>query len=150
MITALICNKLHWLINSKLLLFVYIVAYKEGKPDDRELDEMAGKICSKWQELGLRLDISQDKLDEIDANEKRKAYRMLLHWRNTTASTTLYRDLYYALCHHRVGLNNVAKEFCGKVTTWRILLQYDYLNPVGEMKTKAEDRVSSQPTRQYF
>ena len=59
------------MINSKLLLFVYIVAYKEGKPDDRELDEMAGKICSKWQELGLRLDISQDKLDEIDANEKR-------------------------------------------------------------------------------
>ena len=97
--------------------FVYIVVYKEGKPDDRELDEMAGKICSKWQELGLRLDISQDKLDEIDANEKRKAYRMLLHWRNTTASTTLYRDLFYALCHHRVGLNNVAKEFCGKETT---------------------------------
>ena len=97
--------------------FVYIVVYKEGKPDDHELDEMAGKICSKWQELGLRLDISQDKLDEIDANEKRKAYRMLLHWINTTASTTLYRDLFHALCHHRVGLNNVAKEFCGKEST---------------------------------
>jgi len=41
---------------------------------------------------------------------------MLLRWRNTTASSTLYRDLYYALCHQGVGLNNVAKEFCGKET----------------------------------
>ena len=94
-----------------------LVAFKEGKPGDCDLDELAGRICAKWQELGLRLGISQDKLDEIDANEKRKAYRMLLHWRNTTASATLYRDLYYALCHNRVGLNNVAKEFCGKDTT---------------------------------
>jgi len=74
-------------------------------------------IAAKWQELGLHLGISQDKLDEIDANEKRKAYRMLLHWRNTTASTTLYCDLYYALCHPRVSLNNVAKQCCGKETT---------------------------------
>jgi len=95
----------------------HVVAFKQGKPGDGDLDELAGKICAKWQELGLRLDISQDKLDEIDADEKRKAYRMLLHWRNTTASATLYRDLYYALCHDRVGLNDVAKEFCGKETT---------------------------------
>ena len=53
---------------------------------------------------------------------------MLLHWRNTTASATLYRDLYYALCHDRVGLNNVAKEFCGK--DYIILFQSDYLNQV--------------------
>jgi len=50
---------------------------------------------------------------------------MLLHWRNTTASAALYRDLYYALGYHTVGLNNVAKEFCGK-------LQCDYLNQVGK------------------
>ena len=45
-------------------------------------------------------------------------YCKLLHWRNTTTLTTLYRDLYYALCNHQVGLNNVAKEICGKETTW--------------------------------
>ena len=101
------------------------VAFKEGKPGDLDLYELAGKIAAKWQELGLRLGISQDKLDEIEANEKRKAYRMLLHWRNTTASAALYRDLFYALGHHIVGLNNVAKEFCGKETTWRILLLLD-------------------------
>ena len=95
----------------------HIVPCKQGNPSDSDLDELAGQIASKWQELGLRLGISQDKLDEIEAYDNRKAYRMLLHWRNTTASTTLYHDLYYALCHHRVSLNNVAKQFCGKETT---------------------------------
>ena len=101
-------------IFEKILLISSIVAYKEGIPGDLELDKLAGNICKKWQELGLRLGISQDKLDEIDANENRKAYLMLLHWRNTTASATLYRDLYHALCDSGVGHNNVAKEFCGK------------------------------------
>ena len=94
-----------------------IVAFKEGRPGDLDLDELALKIAAKWQKLGLHLGISQDVLDDIEANEKEKPYRMLLRWRNTTASTTFYRDLYYALCHPRVGLNNVAKEFCGKETT---------------------------------
>jgi len=95
----------------------HVVGFKEGKPGDCYLDDLAGRICAKWQELGLRLGICQDKLDEIDANEKRKGYRMLLHWRKTTASTTLYRDLYNALSHDGVGLNDVAAEFCGKETT---------------------------------
>ena len=45
---------------------------------------------------------------------------MLLRWKNTTASTSLYQDLYNALCHDQVGLNKLAKEFCCKKTTWRI------------------------------
>ena len=44
-------------------------------------------------------------------------YWILLHWRITTALTTLYRDLYNALCNHGVGLNDVAKDICGKETT---------------------------------
>ena len=95
----------------------HVVGFKQGRPGDADLDELAGEIAPKWQELGLRLDISQAKLDEIEAKENRKAYRMLLHWKNTTASAELYSDLYYALCHHRVGLDNVAKQFCGKETT---------------------------------
>ena len=106
----------HWfkLLSSCLS---HVVTFKEGKPGDCELDELAGKIGAKWQKLGLHLGISQDVLDVIEANEKEKPYRMLLHWRNTTTSTTLYHDLYRALCHERVGLNNLAKEFCGKETT---------------------------------
>ena len=42
---------------------------------------------------------------------------MLLRWRNTTSSNALYHDLYYALCEDKVGLNNLAKEFCCKETT---------------------------------
>jgi len=94
----------------------FLVTFKQGKPGDGDLDELARKIAAIWQKLGLRLGISQDILDEIDANRERKAYRMLLHWRNTTASATLYPDLFYALCHDRVGLNNLAKEFCVKKT----------------------------------
>ena len=93
-------------------------SFKEGKPNDLALNELAGKIAAKWQTLGLYLGIGQDILDVIDANEKDKSYRMLLHWKNRTASNSLYQDLYNALCYERVGLNNVAKEFCCKKTTW--------------------------------
>ena len=64
--------------------------------------------------MGLQLGIFQDVLDEIDTNEKDKPYRMLLRWKNTTVSATPYGELYNALCHIRVGLNNLAKEFCCK------------------------------------
>ena len=110
-------TKLHHWFKLRAACLSHVDAFKQGRPGDADLDELAEKIAAKWQELGLRLGISQAKLDEIEANEKRKAYRMLLHWRNTTASTKLYSDLYYALCHHRVGLDNVAKQFCGKETT---------------------------------
>ena len=95
----------------------HLVVFKEGKPSDCDLDDLAGKIAAKWQKLGLRLGISQKVLDEIEANEKEKPYRMLLRWRDTTTSTSFYRELYSALCHDRVGLNNVANEFCGRETT---------------------------------
>ena len=112
------CNKISYIIGQlQSFAFPHTVAFKKGKPGDLDLDELAGEIAAKWQKLGLHLGISQDVLDDLEANEKEKPYRMLLHWRNTTTSTALYRDLYNALCHHRVGLNNVAKEFCGKETT---------------------------------
>jgi len=110
----MIVTKLHHWFKLQSSFLSHIVNFKQGKPDDCDLDELAGKIAAKWQELGLRLRISQNILDEIDANKERKAYWMLIHWRNTTASATLYRDLYHSLCHDRVGLNNIAKEFCGK------------------------------------
>lgn len=94
----------------------HIVVIKDGKPSDLELDGLAGKIGEKWEKLGLRLGICQDVLGTIAANARDKPLQMLLHWKNTTPSATLYHDLYHALCHDRVGLNNVAKEFCGKET----------------------------------
>ena len=112
----MIVTKSHHWFKLQASCLSHVDAFKQGRPGDADLDELAEKIAAKWQELGLRLGISQNKLDEIEANEKRKAYRMLLHWRTTRTSTELYRDLNNALCHQRVGLNNVAKELCGKET----------------------------------
>ena len=116
------------LVNCKLLFFhkYNVAAFKEGKPSEGELDELGGKVAAKWQKLGRHLGICQAVLDEIEANETEKPYRMLLHWRDTTTSNVLYEDLYHALCHHRVGLNNLAKEFCCKETTWCTFLK-DYI-----------------------
>ena len=94
--------------------FSSLVVFKEGEPSDRELNELAGKIGTKWNNLGLQLGICQDVLNEIETNGKDRPYEMLRRWRETTSSTALYRDLYHALRHNRVGLDNVAKEFCGK------------------------------------
>ena len=70
--------------------------------------------------MGIHLGISQDVLDSIAANAKKKPYEMLLRWKKTTNSPSPYEDLHKALCHVRVGLNIVAREFCyvtGKETT---------------------------------
>ena len=113
----MIATKSHHWFKLQASCLSHVDAFKQGRPGDADLDELAEKIAAKWQKLGLRLGISQDVLDDIEANEKEKPYRMLLHWRNTTTSTELHRDLSNALCHQRVGLNNVAKEFCGKENT---------------------------------
>ena len=114
LITTLLCNKTASLLTEASSLS-HVVAFKEGKPGDLELNDLAGKVGTKWNYLGLRLGIGQDVLDRIETYEKEdKPYRMLLHWRNVTSSNALYRDLYDALCHVRVDLNNVAKEFCCK------------------------------------
>lgn len=116
----------HWLTASFSSFTNIIAAFKEGKPSEGDLDELAIKIAAKWQKLGRHLGICQDVLDDIEANETEKPYRMLLRWRDTTTSSVLYEDLYHALCHPRVGLNNLAKEFCCKDTTWCTFLE-DYI-----------------------
>ena len=91
-------------------------AFKKGKPSDRELDELGSRIGAKWNRLGIHLGISHDVLEGIAAKADDKPFRMLLRWKTMTSSATPYHDLYNALCHHRVGLNNLAKEFCCKET----------------------------------
>ena len=101
----------------------WAVAFKEGIPSDNDLDELAGKISAKWDTVGIHLGIIQDVLDNIAANAKKKPYEMLLRWKKTTTSPSPYEDLHKALCHVRVGLNSVAREFCfttSKETSWPI------------------------------
>lgn len=99
------------------LLLSRIVSFKEGKPSYLDLSKLAGKIAAKWETLGIHLGIGQDILDEMRVNANDKPYQMLVHWRRTTNSATPYEELYHALCHVRVSLNNVAREFCCKETT---------------------------------
>ncbi|XP_020604317.1 uncharacterized protein LOC110043217 isoform X3 [Orbicella faveolata] len=101
--------------NIKEKLKAMEVAFKEGQLSDLELDELAGKIAAKWETLGLHLGISQNVVEEIATNAKDKPRAMLFRWRNTSSSCTPYEDLYHALCHVRVGLDKVAKEFCCKI-----------------------------------
>ena len=89
---------------------------------------MALQIGAEWKRLGIRLDIPHDILEGIAVNAEDKPFQMLLHWRNTTTSTTPYRELFEALSHRRVGLSNLAKEFCCKETTLFTFLQYNVLN----------------------
>ena len=106
-------------LTAKFLSFpCTVAAFKQGRPSDKDLNELAGKIAVNWKMLGLHLGFSQDVLDDIETNYgKERPYKMLLRWRNTTTSTEFYRDLYYAMRHRRVLLDNVAREFCGKETT---------------------------------
>ena len=115
LISTWLCNKTASLLTGSFFFLLHVVAFKEGKPGDLELNDLSGKVGTKWNYLGLRLGIGQDVLDGIKTNEEEdRPYRMLLHWRNTTSSDALYRDLYHALCSVVVCLNNVAKEFCCK------------------------------------
>ena len=66
--------------------------------------------------MGVYLRISREVLEDIAVNAEDKPHEMLLRWINESTSTTLYKDLYHALCHSRVGLNNVAKRFCCRET----------------------------------
>lgn len=74
------------------------------------------RSVQSWNHLGLQLGIGQDVLDEIEANEKDRPYEMLIRWRNTSTLNAPYRDLYHALCHVRIRLNNLAAELCCKKT----------------------------------
>ena len=78
--------------------------------------ELAGKIASKWETLGLYLGIEQEVVEGIAANEKDKPYEMLLYWSRNIPSSTQYRQLYNALCERRVGFSNLARDFCYKKT----------------------------------
>lgn len=86
--------------------------FKEGKPSETEIDDLAGEIGAKWERLGCRLGIKRTVLNEIKTNANDKPKEMLLRWIDTTNSTTPYEELYNAMCHGRVGCNNLAKEFC--------------------------------------
>ena len=69
-----------------------------------------------WQQLAARLGINDDVRSTINTNASDKPSAMLLRWLHTTKSDKPYRELYDALCHERVGRDDLAKEFCCEKT----------------------------------
>ena len=105
------------MVNLKFFLFL-VVVFKEGEPSDVDLNRLGGKIASKWETVGLYLDIELEVLEEIRVNAKDKPFEMLLYWKkNIPPSSKPYRELYNALCENRVGLRRLARDFCCKKTT---------------------------------
>lgn len=89
---------------------------KPGVPQNKELDDLAGKIEPCWFQLGIRLDIEVDKLKQIQETEKNKPFEMLYHWKTTKTShadsCATYQVLHDALCHPRVSRPDLAEMFC--------------------------------------
>ena len=94
------------------IVFLLEVNYKVGAPSDAELLQLSSRISAKWNAIGILLGFSSHQVDSIGTNAKDKAYQMLLDWKNSTSSLSPHEDLYNALCHEKVRLNNIAKEFC--------------------------------------
>ena len=90
--------------------------FEEGTLSDFVLVGLAIKIGEEWKSLGLRLNIPQYVLDEIEANVQDKPYGMLQSWKYATTSSAPYDDLYNALCHETVGLDELATGLRGKET----------------------------------
>ncbi|XP_058967975.2 uncharacterized protein [Pocillopora verrucosa] len=93
----------------------YIYMVKDGKPSDRELEELSLKLGKKWKELGSCLEFDDAAITNLDEDNKelaRKAYRMLLAWKQREGFQATYTVLYNALCDKLVECKLLAENFC--------------------------------------
>ena len=98
------------------LYCVLSVAVEDGTPKKYDLERLAEEIVAKWEELGRRLlDNNEAELYAIDhQNEKlsKKAYKMLLKWKEAKGSDATFQVLREALCHHLVNRRDLAERYC--------------------------------------
>ena len=92
--------------------------HPESVPNADELNDLSKYISQSWYSLGLKLELSSAKLDEIEGNNAQypnpaqKAYRMLRAWHDKGSAST-YVKLADAL--RKVGKDGLAEELlCGK------------------------------------
>lgn len=88
---------------------------KDGIPSDRELQELSLKLGEKWKELGSCLGFDNAAITNLNGDNEqlaRKAYRMLLDWKQKEGCQATYTVLYNALCDKLVECKLLAENFC--------------------------------------
>ena len=88
---------------------------KDGEPSDEELEYLSQQLGDKWEELGRRLAFDEAAITNFDENNKKlakKAFKMLMDWKQKEGCQATYSVLNYALRHILVNLNRLAEQFC--------------------------------------
>ena len=88
---------------------------KDCEPSVDELEYLSLELGRKWDTLGRRLGFNQAAIDDFDIENKKlekKAFRMLLVWKQREGSKATYTVLYNALCHELVKCRRQAEKFC--------------------------------------
>ena len=97
------------------MIFSDFYKVKDGIPSDRELQELSLKLGEKWKELGSCLGFDNAAITNLNGDNEqlaRKAYHMLLAWKQKEGCQATYTVLYNALCDELVECKLLAENFC--------------------------------------
>ena len=88
---------------------------KADGPSADELEDLSLELGEKWEELGRRLGFNQAAISNFDEAKRRlakKAFEMLIAWKQKEGSNATYKVLYDALCNKKVQCKLLAEQFC--------------------------------------
>ena len=88
---------------------------KAAGPSNDKLEGLSLELGEKWEELGRRLGFNQAAIENFDRNNRglaKKAFKMLLTWKQKEGSKATNTVLYNALRHKLVKRSDLAEGFC--------------------------------------
>ena len=88
---------------------------KASGPSIDELEDLSLELGGKWEELGRRLRFNQAAItgfDEDNRGLKKKAFKMLMAWKQREGLNATYKVLCDALCDKKVQCALLAEQFC--------------------------------------